>query len=284
MPTHPFDLVIVDLDGTIQDLFTAGMASPRVQRALAAVQEMGIALTVGTGRTLDYIRTHLGYLELRYPVITGHGGVIGDPQTGQLYAETTIPAALVRPLLAWLDETQIVTTLYINDPMGRTQLYQNRWGADAAERAFHDYVFGGARTLQPRFSDLFTDPHAHPPMKFLSDSGPDPKDDIYPLLERTFGEKLYITRSHPRLVEGMARGVDKGKGLHQLCELLGIDPARVLAIGDSDNDIPLLAAAGYGVAMGNATPGVKAVADWVAPSIEEDGAAVALERLVLGQR
>jgi len=53
-------------------------------------------------------------------------------------------------------------------------------------------------------------------------------------------------------------------------------------IDDNDN-IPMLRAVGYGVAMGNATPGVKAVAKWVAPSIAEDGAAVALERLVLGR-
>lgn len=277
-----FDLVILDLDGTIQDLFAAGSASPRVQRAMAAVQATGIPLTVGTGRTLDYIRAHLGYLELRYPVITAHGGVIGDPRTGQIYAETNIAPALAGPLLAWLDEQPIVTTLYVNDDAGHTHLYQNHWSTDPAEQAFHDHVFGGTRTLQPRFSDLLADPTSHPPMKFLSDSGPDPAADIFPLLKRTFGDQLYITRSHPRLVEGMALGVDKGNALRQLCALLKIDLDRVLAIGDSDNDIPMLAAAGYGVAMGNATPGVKAVADWVAPSIEEDGAAVALERLVLG--
>ena len=277
-----FDLVILDLDGTIQDLFAAGMASPRVQAAMAAVQATGVILTVGTGRTLDYIRTHLGYLDLRYPVITAHGGVIGDPQTGQIYAETNMAPELARPLLAWLDEQPIVTTLYVNDDAGHTHLYQNHLSSDPAERAFHDHVFGTPRTLQPRFSDLLADPTSHPPMKFLSDNGPDPADDIFPLLTRTFGDQLYITRSHPRLVEGMALGVDKGNALRQLCALLKIDLGRVLAIGDSDNDIPMLAAAGYGVAMGNATSGVKAVADWVAPSIEEDGAAVALERLVLG--
>ena len=55
----------------------------------------------------------------------------------------------------------------------------------------------------------------------------------------------------------------------------------VLAIGDSDNDIPMLRAAGFGIAMGNAAPHVKAVARWVAPAIEEDGAAVALQRWIL---
>jgi hydroxymethylpyrimidine pyrophosphatase-like HAD family hydrolase len=64
---------------------------------------------------------------------------------------------------------------------------------------------------------------------------------------------------------------------------MGVDPQRVLAIGDSENDIPMLQAAGFGVAMGNAIAPLKAIADWVAPPIEEDGAAVALRRWVLGE-
>ena len=92
----PFDLVVLDLDGTVQDLFHAGVATPRVRAAIAAVQATGIPLTVGTGRTLDYVRTSGAYLQLTHPVITAHGGVVGDPQTGQIYAETNIPLAIAR--------------------------------------------------------------------------------------------------------------------------------------------------------------------------------------------
>ena len=79
----------------------------------------------------------------------------------------------------------------------------------------------------------------------------------------------------------MAQGVNKGVALRQLCAMLQIDPQRVLAVGDNDNDIPLLQAAGYGVAMGNGSPGLKAVADWIAPTIADDGAAIALEKFVV---
>lgn len=282
MSTHPlFDLVVLDLDGTIQDLFQAGVATPRVQAALAAVQAAGIPLTVATGRTLDYVRTHSAYLNLTYPVITTHGAVIGDPQTGKLYAEVTMPLAVAAEVAAWLDAARIVTTLYINDDQGHTHLYQNRPADDPTLQNFHDHVFGAPRTLYPDFQRLFNQPGARAPLKFLSDNDPVTATDIGPTLVARFGEALYITRSHPRLVEGMAQGVNKGQALCQLCALLQIDPQRTLAIGDNDNDIPLLQAAGYGVAMGNATPGLKAVANWVAPSIEEDGAAVALENLVL---
>lgn len=282
MPTHPlFDLVALDLDGTVQDLFHAGVATPRVRAAIGAVQAAGIPLTVATGRTLDYVRTTSAYLNLTYPVITAHGAVIGDPQTGKLYAETTMPPVLALEVAAWLHEAQIVTTFYINDDAGHTHLYQNRSSAESALHAFHDHVFGTPRTLYPDIQHLLTRPGARPPLKFLSDNDPLTASDIRPSLVEQFGEKLYITRSHPRLVEGMALGVNKGTALRQLCAMLQIDPQRVLAVGDNDNDIPLLQAAGYGVAMGNASPGLKAVADWIAPTIEEDGVAVALEKFVL---
>lgn len=287
MPTphlfdHPlFDLVVLDLDGTVQDLFHAGVATPRVRAALAAVQAAGIPLTVATGRTLDYVRTTGAYLHLTHPVITAHGAVIGDPQSGKLYAETTMPLAIAAEVAAWLDEAQVVTTLYINDDAGHTHLYQNRPAHDPALAGFHDHVFGTPRTLHPHFQTLLTQPGARAPLKFLSDNNPLTDRDVQPPLLERFGDSLYITRSHPRLVEGMAQGVNKGAALRQLCAMLQIDPQRVLAVGDNDNDIPLLQAAGYGVAMGNASPGLKAVADWIAPTIEEDGAAIALEKLVI---
>lgn len=280
----PFDLVVLDLDGTVQDLFHAGVATPRVRATIAAVQASGIPLTVGTGRTLDYVRTNAAYLNLTHPVITAHGGVVGDPITGKIYAETSISLAIAQEIAMWLDAaTATITTLYVNDAEGHTGLYQNRLATTADDRAFHDHIFGTPRTLQPQFTPLFSTPTARPPMKFLSDNNPEIEPDIFPTLVERFGDALYITRSHPRLVEGMARGVNKGQGLLQLCELLQVDPQRVLAIGDNDNDIPLLQTAGYGVAMGNASPGLKAIADWHAPSIEEDGVAVALEELLLAK-
>ena len=92
---------------------------------------------------------------------------------------------------------------------------------------------------------------------------------------------LSITRTHTWLVEATAPGVDKGSGLRRLCQMLGVAPERVMAVGDSENDIPMLQAAGFAVAMGNATPALKAVADWIAPTLDEEGAAVALQRWVL---
>jgi Cof subfamily protein (haloacid dehalogenase superfamily) len=280
--SHPFDLVILDLDGTILDLYRAEAVSPAVRAAIAAVQDLGIPVTVGTGRTLAYLRQHLAHLlDLRTPAVTTQGAVIGEPQSGRILHEVTMPLAAARRLAEWVEREGETTVFYFNEPDGETRLYQNIEAVDPQNRTFHEHVFGAPRLLVSSFLPKLNGPNAHPPLKFIIDNDPSLGPDLTPILQREFGADLYITRTHPRLVEGTALGVDKGQGVLTLCRLLGIDPVRVLAIGDNDNDIPMLEVVGYGVAMGNATPGVKAVAKWVAPPIGEDGVAVALRKLVL---
>jgi hydroxymethylpyrimidine pyrophosphatase-like HAD family hydrolase len=77
------------------------------------------------------------------------------------------------------------------------------------------------------------------------------------------------------------RDVDKGRGLLELCRLLGIDPARTIGVGDGENDEPLLRAAGLAVAMGNATPDVAGMADAVVAGNAHDGVAEAIEKFLL---
>jgi hydroxymethylpyrimidine pyrophosphatase-like HAD family hydrolase len=77
------------------------------------------------------------------------------------------------------------------------------------------------------------------------------------------------------------RDVDKGRGLLELCRILGIDPARTIGVGDGENDEPLLRAAGLAVAMGNATPDVAGMADAVVAGNAHDGVAEAIEKFLL---
>ncbi len=273
-----FDLVVLDLDGTILDLYHHKEISPVVKAAIDKVQAAGIPVTIGTGRTLDYVRAHTGPLGITTPVVTTQGAVIGDPVTGEVLHETDMPLSAARQVAAWIDEIQPISVFYFGDDHGHTQIIQNRTGPDPD---FYDHVFGVPRTMAPSFSDLLADVGAPSPIKFISINDPERQVDIAPDLKTRFAGQLSITRTHPWLVEGTALGIDKGRGLLTLCDLLGVDPQRVLAMGDNDNDIPMLQAAGFGIAMGNANAGMKAIADWIAPSIEEDGAAVALEKWVL---
>ena len=79
----------------------------------------------------------------------------------------------------------------------------------------------------------------------------------------------------------MPLGVDKGRGIRRLGELYQIEPKNIMAIGDSQNDLDMLKAAGFSVAMANAGQEVKDAADYVTLSNDEDGVAAVVEKFVL---
>ena len=95
-------------------------------------------------------------------------------------------------------------------------------------------------------------------------------------LER-FAGRLYISKSLPYFLEFASPKVTKAAGLDFLAERLGFSRERTVAFGDGENDIELVAWAGYGVAVENADERVKAVADFICPSVEEEGVAQVLE-------
>jgi hydroxymethylpyrimidine pyrophosphatase-like HAD family hydrolase len=95
-----------------------------------------------------------------------------------------------------------------------------------------------------------------------------------------FDGRLFVTRSLPHYVEiGSLEGT-KASALGFLCERWGIEPERVLAFGDADNDIDMLRFAGHGVAVGGMTGEVREAADRVVPGVDEDGVAGYVETLL----
>jgi hydroxymethylpyrimidine pyrophosphatase-like HAD family hydrolase len=83
------------------------------------------------------------------------------------------------------------------------------------------------------------------------------------------------------LLEFMPKGVTKARGIQVLCDTLGISVDEVMALGDEENDLPMIEYAGLGVAMENAVPEVKAVSKFITKTNEEDGVAYAVEKFVL---
>jgi Cof subfamily protein (haloacid dehalogenase superfamily) len=102
------------------------------------------------------------------------------------------------------------------------------------------------------------------------------------LRQRYTPAELYFTKSVATFFEATNPLVNKGTAVRYLAEeVLGLQAENVMAIGDNFNDVEMLQYAGVGVAMGNAPEGVQAIADWVAPDVEEDGVAIAIQKFLL---
>jgi Cof subfamily protein (haloacid dehalogenase superfamily) len=114
-------------------------------------------------------------------------------------------------------------------------------------------------------------------------SGPDVTSAWMAELQAEFGDSIAMTQSAPDFIEIIAPGVSKAAGLMKLAELLNIDISETMAIGDANNDLPMLKAAGFSVAMGNATDDIKAVTDAVTGNCDDDGWAQAVSKYILNQ-
>lgn len=279
---RPFDLVILDLDGTI--LRHDATISAGVARTIADVQAAGVPVTIATGRTLDYVRAAAAPLAITTPVVTTQGAVIGDPLSGQMLLEDRISSEAAQRLAAWADENDRLCALFVNDDQGHTHIVQSQETGDSAH---YDHIMGTPRRVVRPLLPLLK-AHAldgipmHEPVKFMIVSDAHTEPDLVQQLQSLFGPAVTVARTHPQLVEVTPPGVDKATGVTRLCAHLGVDPGRVLAIGDQDNDITMFNAVGTAVAVANGSPGARSAAHWVAPSIDADGAAVAMQALVLG--
>ncbi|MBQ1289189.1 MAG: HAD-IIB family hydrolase, partial [Erysipelotrichaceae bacterium] len=96
--------------------------------------------------------------------------------------------------------------------------------------------------------------------------------------------EVTVTASHITNIEIFAKDSGKDVAIKEIARMYGIDMQNVMAIGDNDNDVEMLKAAGVSVAMGNATDSAKKVADFVTKTNDEDGAVFAIEKLVLDKR
>jgi Cof subfamily protein (haloacid dehalogenase superfamily) len=105
-------------------------------------------------------------------------------------------------------------------------------------------------------------------------------DQQIPLIPSEEYERFEIFKTRPNLLEFMPKGVTKAFGLSVLGERLGITPQEMMALGDEANDLSMITYAGMGVAMENATDGVKSAANFVTKTNQADGVAHAIQKFV----
>ncbi len=264
-------LLALDLDGTLigDDL----VISPRVRRAITAAWECGVAVTLATGRMFDATLTFARDLGITAPLICYQGGLIQAPDSDAPLYRATMEPALVREVLEWQARRGWHVVLYADEDVFV--------GGQQYPETFYRTLLGERLVW---LDDLLPVLEQHEPVKFIVVAEPPEADRVEAELRRRFEGRMEVVRSHAMFVEGNPLGVSKGDALRRLAAHLDVPRAQVMAVGDQGNDADMIAWAGVGVAMGNGSPAAKAIADWVAPPLAEDGAAVAIERFVLTLR
>lgn len=274
-------LLVMDLDGTL--LPGDGQISPRTIAAIRAARDLGVHTTIASGRNVSSFLHHAKQIGVNGPLLGMQGAIAreipkeGEEGLGALLREVTFPSDLGARAIEWCSENgllghAVIRELYLFDTSDHHRESYERWfGPGSIERieAIDDLTSHLARKRLEISKVVAHAPAGHPEASLDA-------------ARAAFGANLDVTISHPEYLEFTAPGVNKGSGVRWLADRLGISLAQTMAIGDQHNDLEMIEAVGHGVAMGSAPEAVRAAARYVAPTVEEDGAARMIERLILG--
>ncbi|WP_279017629.1 Cof-type HAD-IIB family hydrolase [Megasphaera elsdenii] len=261
-------MITIDLDGTL--LRSDGSVSDRTVRTLQTARDKGVVVAIATGRMYQTARPYGERLGLGdSPLLLFAGGLIETLESKKILFQQVIPREWAQELadLARRRGWQLQT--YIDDVLRAAR--DDEWIRDY-ERITHSK----ACICGDDFYHVQGDCN-----KLLSRGGHDDLVARKALIEKTFPGRFNVLFSAPTFLEIMPQGVDKGEGIRRLGELYGIGTDEIMALGDSQNDLDMLKAAGFPVAMANAAEEVKAVAAYVTASNDDDGVAAAVEKFVL---
>lgn len=276
-----FRLVVSDLDGTLLD--PQGNLSARTIAAVQALSVADIPLILATSRRLTGAAPVAAALGLDGPLILYDGAQVRQYPSGDILAQHALPLPLARQAAAIIASHGLRPIVQHGDPEGE-RLIVGAPNASTPERG-RDRAYLEAfahQIIELPISELLAngvEPQrivAFGPLRWLRPAAA--AISALPVGWQLLPRGNYGTAE----LSVFAAGASKGAALLTLAERLGIPRREVFAVGDGINDVSLLEAAGFGVAMANGGPKVRAVARAVAPSHAEDGAAWAIERYVLG--
>lgn len=275
-------LIAFDMDGTVLDDHKKIL--PETKEMLEKAARQGIVLLPATGRPFCGLSEEIHQLEgVRY-VMTCNGAGIYERDSGRCLYEESMELSEFLPLLERLDALEVAADPFLK---GEAVMNEGKWPlVEQMHLApeLEQYV----RTSRKMVADL---------PAYLRERG----DDIEKLTinfvmeedgtRRDYDKVLSVLSDYPQYhavpggmynIEVTKKGISKGSGLRWIGQHLGIALEEMIAFGDSGNDLEMLAAAGIGVAMGNAEEEAKKTADYVTAGNNENGMVQALQKFCPG--
>ena len=264
-----YKLIAMDLDGTLNNDQKA-IDMPTLE-VLMAAQQAGIRLALASARPLPGLykdRDTLRMQDYGGFLMAYNGGAIADATTGELLNTYTMNMEDARKVLRALEALPVTPILddgrifYVTDKDGYMVDYECRNNSMTCVEVSN---------LAERLD--------FEPFKLLISLDPAVIRRVQKEIAALLPEGLTVVQTAAFYLEVIPTAINKGEGLKSVCRLLGIDRSHVIAFGDSENDIPMLKAAGLGIAMQNADKEVQSAADLVTLSNNENGIAAALRRV-----
>lgn len=257
-------LIALDLDGTLLD--PAGVITQGAKDAIAAARAAGVRVVLNTGRPIPEA-IHFAHQAGCDGYLSCLGGAaLVDSDSGKVLRRHDIPEPSGPQALALCLNRQIELMIFAGNEILLDPFSRNSLRRTYPFPVFHENAVDTADPL------AYMAEHGLPLTKIHGDWNP----GNYPLAELAALPGVALTAASDHDFELVPAGVDKGKALAELAALYGLTLAECAAVGDSDNDMAMLRAAGMPIAMGNAADQVKAAARLVVDTNARDGVAQAI--------
>lgn len=257
-----YKLLVLDLDGTLTN--SKKEITPPTLEALIDIQEKGVKVVLASGRPVYGIlplaeKLHLA--DYGSYILGFNGGRIIDCKTKEAVYNQTLPGNLIMTLFHIVNKYPGLDILTYTDNSILSGIKPNKY-TELESRINHMPVI--------EMVD-FTINAPETPNKFLVTGEPEIIARCKDELKNYYHTQLSIYCSDPFFLEIMPKNIDKGNSLIRLLESTGISAEEMICCGDGYNDITMIELAGLGVAMENAQPIVRSLADYITKSNDEDG-------------
>lgn len=267
-----YDALILDVDGTL--VGSDKKVSEKTKQAIIQAQERGKTVAIASGRSISGIRRTASSISLEKfggYVIAYNGTTVINCKTGECIYNQTVDADMIKPVYEAAKAAKVGILVYHD---------QNK--ELIAGNGVDEYIQMDAQACEISIREAkdFVKEVNFPVNKFLLSGEPSYMKKVEMEMKEKFGDRLNIFRSDPCYVELLPRFIDKAVAVDKLMKYLDIKRDKVICVGDSYNDLPMIQYAGMGVAMGNAQPEVRNAADYVTSSNDEDGVVEIIQKFM----
>lgn len=269
-----YKLIALDMDGT---LFNSDkQITDRTKETLAQARALGVKIVLASGRPLAGLQPPLKELDLIHEgeyVLSFNGALIVDAKTGEAVSKCILKGSDYKKLFKLAQELGV-----------HCQAFSPSRGLITNETSQYTEHEASINQIDINIINPLTDiTDEEDIIKVMFIDPPEILDEAISKLPAWIKEDFNVFKSAPFFLEITHKDVDKGAGLLHLADYLNIKQSETMACGDQGNDYTMIKAAGLGVAMENGIDKVKAIADYVTDTNDNDGVAKAIEKFVLNK-